>query len=244
MWNRFLARLDFLSPRCISVISKNVLNLPDHCSSHNPLLLFFPFQRRRPQWSLSSPPPDDHGSSLLSSVSWRSRVAFVVFPCWEGDGVVRYTIEGTVIHDFLQFGVYIVSLCDQSNLVHSCSTSEHGILTSIRRPETLNLFPTLKSYPRKFFIPLPQVRYLLVQQDIATARSCLHNIYQLMRITFHVPAIRPMADPRKSGCRIRFGTILALSLLFSVVHVSASLSQLYCSNQNTGADFVVGKILA
>lgn len=65
-----------------------------------------------------------------------------------------------------------------------------------------------------------------------------------MRITFHVPAIRPMADPRKSGCRIRFGTILVLLLLFSVVDVSASLSQLYCSNQNTGADFIVGKKLA
>lgn len=66
-----------------------------------------------------------------------------------------------------------------------------------------------------------------------------------MRITFHVPAIRPMADPRISGGRIRFGTILVLSLLFSVVDVSAaSLSQLYCSNQNTGADFAVGKILA
>lgn len=64
-----------------------------------------------------------------------------------------------------------------------------------------------------------------------------------MRISFHVPAIRPMADPRISGARIRFGTILVLSLLFSVVDVSASLSQLYCSNQNTGADFTVGKIL-
>lgn len=65
-----------------------------------------------------------------------------------------------------------------------------------------------------------------------------------MRITFHVPAIRPMADSRISGGRIRFGTILFLSLLFSVVDVSASLSQLYCSNQNTGADFTVGKMLA
>lgn len=53
-----------------------------------------------------------------------------------------------------------------------------------------------------------------------------------------------MADPWKSGGRIRFGTILVLSLLFSVVHVSASLSQLYCSNQNTGTDFAAGKILA
>lgn len=52
-----------------------------------------------------------------------------------------------------------------------------------------------------------------------------------------------MANPRISGARIRFGTILVLSLLFSVVDVSASLSQLYCSNQNTGADFTAGKIL-
>lgn len=65
-----------------------------------------------------------------------------------------------------------------------------------------------------------------------------------MRITFHVPAIRPMAGPRKSGDRIRFGSILVLSLLFGVVDVSASLSQLYCSNQNTGADYTAGKILA
>lgn len=126
----------------------------------------------------------------------------------------------------------------------SCSTSEYSILNSIWRVETSNLFPTFKSYLHKSFIPLPQVRYLFAEQDIATARSCLPNIYQLMRITFHVPAIRPMADPRKSGSRTRFGTILVLSLLFSVVDVSASLSQLYCSNQNTGADFSVGKIMA
>ena len=137
-----------------------------------------------------------------------------------------------------------MSLCDQSKWETSCSTSEYSILNSIWRVETFKIFPTLKSYLYQSFIPLPQVRHLLAEQDIATARSCLHNIYQLMRITFHVPAIRPMADSRKSRDRIRFGSILVLSLLFGVVDVSASLSQLYCSNQNTGADYTVGKILA
>lgn len=228
-------------PRCISV-SKIALNFPGP-----PLPFLFPFQRRRPQWSLSSLLPDDNGSRSLSSLSRRSRVDFVVFHCSVGwrSCTLHHRREGDTWL-FAIWCLYRELVRPKSKWETSCSTSDYSMLNPIWRVETFNLLPTLKSYSHKSFIPLPQVRYLLAEQDIdiATARSCLHNIYQLMRITFHVPAIRPMADPRISGGRIRFGTILVLSLLFSVVDVSASLSQLYCSNQNTGADFTVGKIFA
>lgn len=51
---------------------------------------------------------------------------------------------------------------------------------------------------------------------------------------------KPIATFRMVEARARFVELLVLSLVFNIAHVFA-LDQIYCSTQNTGADFAGGK---
>lgn len=53
----------------------------------------------------------------------------------------------------------------------------------------------------------------------------------------------PMAVSGQSGARVCVGVIVVLISVFNVAQVS-SLSQIYCSSQNTGANLLGGKRLA